>query len=207
MYPKKPRKARVQVFRESLEPPKWAADFLTQAGGLNRFGEPLFRLVWSNSRLGFVGGRFEDRDEHGYLIREVLALRTMPKYLNPDRWIVEQWLAPERYGSPEAWYKQTKEWGEEGNIAQMGPYPSRGDYELLSVLETPQREFVQVERWILEGALWALRRAKQVSYAEGVRRRKEAAAKKRQADLAYSREMLNEATMPVANDGMMVTVL
>jgi hypothetical protein len=199
------RSHKIKILRESHPTPDWAAELLRNIGGLNRFGEANFRLIWGWNRLEWIGGKFEDRDEEGVLIREVLAMRREPRYAAVNRWLIEQWLPPKC--SPEAWYKQTQEWGEEGNIPQLGPYPSRGEYELLSVLETEQQEFVQVERWLLEGAVWALRRAKKVSYQEGVRRRKEIAKKKRRDDAAYAHQYLNEATRPAFNEKMFVNVL
>ena len=198
---------RIRIIRESQTVPSWAAAMLTQSGGLNRFGEPKYRLVWSSTRLAWVAGKFEDRDDNGYLIRGVLASRLMPKYPNRDRWIIEQYLPPEAYGSPEGWWERTREWGEEGNLPQLGPYPSRGDYELACLVETRDGAFVQMEPYIIQDFFWQLRLAKMRTYAEGVRRAKERIAKEKQDYVAYNHEYLNEKTMPVANDSMMVTVL
>ena len=118
----------IRVLRETHEAPAWAEEFLTLVGGHNRFGEPNLRVVWSNSRLGLVGGRFEERDEEGTLLREVFKLQTMPKYPIEDRWLIEQWVAPEKFGTPQSWLAQTKpaaDYAEEGNIPQLGPYPDR----------------------------------------------------------------------------------
>jgi hypothetical protein len=199
--------ARIQIIRESHNPPPWAAEMLTRSGGLNLYGEPVYRLVWSNNRLAWVAGRFTDRNNEGYVIREVLAARMMPKYPVQNRWIIEQFLPAEKYGTPEGWYRNTKEWGEEGNLPQLGPYPSRGDYELACLIETPRREFVQVEPYIIEDFFWQLRLAKLTKYAENVRRRKEAAKREKEDFKKHAHEYLNETTMPVANDGMMVTVI
>jgi hypothetical protein len=201
------KRHRVQVFRESHATPTWAAAILTQSGGLNLYGEPLFRAVWSNNRLAWCAGRFEDRDNSGHLVREVLAARLMPKYPVESRWIIEQWLPAEKYGSRDNWWQNTREWGEEGNLPQLGPYPSRGDYELACLLETRVREFVQLEHWIIQDFFWQLKLAKMRSYAENVRRHKAAMAREKQEFKQYSHEYLNEQTMPVANDGMMVNVL
>jgi hypothetical protein len=198
---------RILVLRETHTPPDWATDFLTRAGGLNRFGEPNFRVIWGWNRLGWVGGRFTDHDGSGTVVREVLDVRLMPKYPCVNRWIVEQWLPPEKYGSPENWYRQTKEWGEEGNIPQLGPYPSRGDYELLCVLETPEQEFVQLTTSILDDVLVALRFAKARSYTESVIARKDAKAKQLRRDAKYAHAYLNEQTVPAFNEKMFVTVL
>lgn len=197
------------VLRDSCLPPREAVRLLTKIGGLNPFGEPNYRAVWSGQRFSWVAGLWTDRDSEGYVIREVLAARYTQKYPVFNRWILEQWLGPEKYGSPETWYRQTKEWGEEGNLPQLGPYPTRGDYELACLIETPppERAFVQLTSTLIEDFFWQLKLAKMRSYAENVRHRKEVAAKEKADFVKYSHELLNEETMPVANGGMMVTVL
>lgn len=123
---------------------------MAHIGGRNRFGGPNLRVVWSNSRLGLIGGKFEERDADGYLIREVFKLQRMPKYPIENRWIIELWYPPEHFGSPETWFKNTTEYREEGNIPQLGPYPVRGEYEFCSVLETWDGQFMQLQRHVLE---------------------------------------------------------
>jgi hypothetical protein len=220
MYPKRTRGANTNlwskliakgdVLRESHIPPGEAVRLLTKLGGLNRFGEAKYRAVWSNDRLSWVAGKFEDRNAAGELIREVLAARYMQKYPVFNRWIIEQWLAPEAYGTPETWWRSTREWGEEGNLPQLGPYPSRGDFEIACVMESHPssgQKFVQLTSTLIEEFFWLMNQAKMHRYRESVQRRKELAAKEKKDFVKYSHEYLNEATMPVANDGMMVTVL
>jgi len=107
------------------------------AGGLNLFGEPNFRCVWGWNRLDFIGGTWEDRDEHGVLLREVTEFRREPKYFPANRWHIERWMPPETYGTPKMWYGGTLG-------AELGPYPSRGDYEHCFTLETPEGGFLQL---------------------------------------------------------------
>ena len=173
----------IRVLRETHDTPAWAEEYLTRVGGLNRFGEPNLRVVWSNSRLGFVGGKFEERDEEGALIREKFALDFMPKYPIEDRWIVEQWLAPEKFGTPQSWMAATKDYVGEGNIPQLGPYPSRGEYQLSCVLETTDGQFLQLQRWILEDFWLQFRRKRELSYLAGLMLEKQAIQKKKQKQL------------------------
>src|SRR6267378_3680819 len=97
----------IQVVRETHDTPEAVAHRLQRAGGINRFGEANYRAVWGWNRLAWIGGRFEDRDEHGALLRERIELRKEPKYPAVNRWHIERWLPPETYGSPRAWYAQT----------------------------------------------------------------------------------------------------
>jgi hypothetical protein len=140
----------IRVLRETHEPPPSVAHRLHLAGGSNRFGEPNYRAVWGWSRLGWVGGKWEDRNDAGDLVREVVELRYVPKYAPHDRWHIERWLPPEAYGSPRDWYGQTIELAGGRNIPALGPYPDRGEYEHCFTLEDPQGRFVQLTPTVAE---------------------------------------------------------
>jgi hypothetical protein len=132
----------IRVIRETHDTPENVAHRLARAGGTNRYGEPNYRAIWGWNRLAWIGGKFEDRDEHGALLRERVELRKEPKYPAVNRWHVERWLPPETYGSPRAWYAQTIERENGISIPALGPYPSRGEYEHCFTLETPRGEFL-----------------------------------------------------------------
>jgi hypothetical protein len=135
----------IHILRETHEAPADVALELALAGGRNSFGEANYRAVWGWSRLDWIGGKWEDRDPmSGALVREVVELRREPKYLPHDRWHIERWMPAESYGSPAEWHAQTLEIANGRNIAALGPYPSRGDYEHCFTLEGPRGEFVQL---------------------------------------------------------------
>jgi hypothetical protein len=140
----------IRVTRERHEAPECVAQRLESAGGRNRYGEANYRVVWGWNRLAWIGGKFEDRDERGNLIREVVELRQEPKYPQLNRWHVERWVPPEAYGSPRAWYAQTVERGGGVSVPSLGPYPERGEYEHCFTLEGPCGEFVQLTPTIVE---------------------------------------------------------
>jgi hypothetical protein len=134
----------IRVIRETHDVPADVARELAVAGGRNPYGEPHYRAVWGWSRLDWIGGKWEDRDTAGNLVREVVELRREPKYAPHDRWHIERWMPPESYGSPAEWHAQTLEIANGLNIPALGPYPSRGDYEHCFTLEGPRGEFVQL---------------------------------------------------------------
>lgn len=134
----------VEIIRETHDAPCDVARELALAGGLNLFGEPIYRAVWGWSRLDWIGGKWEDRDAAGNLVREVVELRREPKYAPHDRWHIERWMPAESYGSPTEWRAQTLEIANGRSIPALGPYPSRGDYEHCFTLEGPRGEFVQL---------------------------------------------------------------
>jgi len=167
----------IQVLRETHEASCAVDDALRLAGGCNRFGEANYRAVWGWSRLGWIGGKWEDRDGAGDLVREVVELRLEPKYTPHNRWHIERWLPAESYGSPEQWYAQTLEIENGRNIAALGPYPSRGEYEHCLTLEGPRGEFVQLTPTVarhvarlIEASRHAPRVKRREALAERVRR-------------------------------------
>ena len=134
----------ISVLRETHLTPRFVDEALRLAGGCNRFGEPNYRAVWGWSRLDWIGGKWEDRDSNGALVREVVELRREPKYTPHNRWHIERWLPPESYGSPEQWHAETIEIENGRSVPALGPYPSRGDWEHCFTLEGPRGEFVQL---------------------------------------------------------------
>jgi hypothetical protein len=161
--------AVIRVLRETHEAPAAIRERVAAVGGLNRFSEPNFRVVWGGSRLAWIGGRWTDRDAHGNVVREAVELRRVPKYVPADRWHVERWTPPESYGSPEQWYAQTIEVEDGIRIPALGPYPSRGEYEHCFTLEGTRREFIPLSPaacdWIVRAVEWARRQPSQAKRA------------------------------------------
>jgi hypothetical protein len=141
---------------------------VTRAGGLNRFDEPNFRIVWGASRLSWIGGRWLDRDASGNVVRETVELRKVPKYLPLERWHVERWLPPEAYGSPDEWYRRTAEMQDGFSIPALGPFPSRGEYEHCFTLERGGG-FLPLDAtvcdWVVRAIEWARRQPAQSARA------------------------------------------
>ena len=132
----------IHILRETHEAPASLQLRLARAGGLNRYGEPNFRVVWGWSRLTWIGGKWTDTDAHGNVTREVIELREVPKYFPFDRWHIERWMPPESYGSPQQWYAQTIERADGISIPALGPYPRRGEFEHCFTLQGPRNEFI-----------------------------------------------------------------
>lgn len=157
----------IQVIRETHEAPPAIRERLARAGGTNRFDEPNFRVVWGGSRLGWIGGRWVDRDAHGNVIRESIEMRREPKYVPVNRWHIERWVPPEAYGSPQQWYAQTTELEDGVRIPALGPYPSRGEYEHCFTLAGAQGEFLQLTPtacdWIARAIQWARRQPSMIA--------------------------------------------
>lgn len=151
----------IRVTREIHEADASVCERLARAGGVNLFGEPNFRVVWGGSRLGWIGGRWTDRDAHGNVIRERIELRQEPKYVPENRWHIERWMPPDTYGTREEWYTRTIETEDGIRVPALGPYPSRGDWEHCFTLEKADGEFMplspEVCDWVARAIDWARR--------------------------------------------------
>jgi hypothetical protein len=133
---------------EKRDTPQWATDRVAKLGGNNRFGEPMFRIVWGANRFHAVGGKFKkvvmvDVDDSVPIIGEpkrqvpivleVMEERQLLKYF-PARWWLEKWCPPELYGSSEEWYEAIAEAKANEMPYDASDYPSRGDYEATTFL-------------------------------------------------------------------------
>jgi hypothetical protein len=175
----------IRVTREQHEAPEAVRRRLEIAGGRNRFGEANYRAVWGWSRLAWVGGKWEDRNAAGELLRECVELRQVPKYAPYDRWHIERWLPPEAYGSPRAWYAQTMERGDglaAASIPALGPYPGHGEYEHCFTLEDSRGQFVQLTPTVAESIARAIEAGRRASAAE---RRKAIEERERRSEREY----------------------
>lgn len=140
-------KSRTTEQIEHHDCPKHVAEELRLAGGLNRFGEPNFRVVWGYDRIVPIHGEWQEFEQFictltdkftGFsesrpatrLVRSVVETRMVPKYLPGNCWHLEMWRPPEEYGSPEEWGKAGQEVIGLSTIDTSGPYPERGEYEL-----------------------------------------------------------------------------
>ncbi len=101
--------------------------------GKNPYGEPLYRCVWGNARMDWIGGKWEnDKTDAGLLLPPWVGVKKAPRYFGPgaNRWHLEQWKpAP---CSPEDWEKHFTEFIDGTRVEMLGPYPSRGDYEAIA---------------------------------------------------------------------------
>ena len=196
----------IVVVRETHDTPENVAQRLARAGGLNRFGEPNYRAVWGWNRLAWIGGKFEDRDEHGALLRERIELREEPKYPALNRWHIERWLPPEAYGSPRQWYAQTIERENGISIPALGPYPSRGDYEHCFTLEGPRGEFLQLTPTVAEHVARAIEFSRGLSRAKSRAHLYNRAQRQEQHYETWAYDVLDDA-VPSFHKQPFVTVL
>lgn len=96
---------------------------VTHVGGINRYGEPNFKIVWGEAHVSRAGGYWEQEGFTGY--RDV--------YLNDTPcWLLLEWHDPVEYGSPTLWYMDN--YDEATGLQTLGEFPYKGKYEVLFIL-------------------------------------------------------------------------
>jgi hypothetical protein len=102
---------------ERIRPPEEYVEHLTRIGGINRFGDPNFILVWGQTRTWKIFGT-DARGRKGQ--------HTVLQFGGVPAWHLMAWKPPETWGTPELWYALT--WDPESKTHGLGDFPWRGDY-------------------------------------------------------------------------------
>jgi hypothetical protein len=163
---------RVQVLRETREPEPGIQAHIDRNLGVNRFGGPLYRVVWGYNRLEWIAGLFTRFDDAGRFLREEYGdfLELKYSYLGKERinrWMVERWFAPEEYGTREMWDFETHEIEGFREFAAVGPYPGRGDYELVQVVEDlTEGLYVGLDPEIVDFLIWRCQETREIDDAK-----------------------------------------
>ena len=101
--------------------PEWFQERLTRVGGLNKYNQPNFKLVWGESEAMRDGGYFV---KDGYL-----GYRDVPAIGGEKTWALMMWEPAEKHGTPYRWYKDNTD--EVTGLVTLGQYPYHGRYRVL----------------------------------------------------------------------------
>lgn len=98
-------------------------DRITRAGGLNRYGQPNFIIVWGQSWTVRRGGIWNNADGSYF--------RGYCDVVEDGRpcWVLKQWNPPEFYGSSTLWFMENRD--ENTGMQLLGDFPWRGQYETI----------------------------------------------------------------------------
>jgi hypothetical protein len=115
---------------ERLQPPAHFQERMTRAGGLNRYGQPNFRLAWAQTETTRQGGRWEAEGEWFTGYRDVLLGDGLP------HWMLLQWADAGKSASMPhlpaesdgAWYDANR--CPVTGLSLLGGYPYRGSYQI-----------------------------------------------------------------------------
>jgi hypothetical protein len=122
--------------------PPWFQAELTRIGGVNQFGEPIFKLVWSTTEQMTIGGKWAKTGFVGY--------KHAPLIPGEPCWTLLVWEPAEVCGGGyEAFMRDYRD--EETGLLQCGGYPKYGAYRVLQ--KFLHREIVQQakERHYMDG--------------------------------------------------------
>lgn len=101
--------------------------------GQNRFGENLYRVVWAPERRHIVYGEWPDGGKRA---------EWAPAYPHAGKnWVLERWMEPFEYTgcTAEVWNM---------TMTMLGPYPDRGEYDLVHVFDPVQPDDISIEELI-----------------------------------------------------------
>jgi hypothetical protein len=101
---------------ERRRPPEEYVEHIARVGGINRFGDPNFRVVWGETAIETYWG---DDEVSGFGQHQKM------RYGVPA-WHLEEWKPPECFGTPELWYAMS--WDPLANTHILGEFPWRGLY-------------------------------------------------------------------------------
>jgi hypothetical protein len=105
--------------------PQWLTDRILRVGGLNRYGEPNYRLAWSQSETHRAGGCWAD---HYIGYRRVYLANEQPNPPKKGYWMLLEWDAPETFGGEGLYYFLHRD--DTNGLCNIGPYPHRGRYKI-----------------------------------------------------------------------------
>jgi len=175
-------------------------DRLTQVGGTNDYGEPLFRLVWSQGGGDYAvyraGGAWEIEGlptRIGY--RDLLIGSGIPC------WALIQWHPAIHYGTPELYYVQN--FDQDTGLQILAEYPYFGKYELLYNLRWTEHvgnrlvfESMPLNSFLLDTVVPIITQAKEISWEETKAAMLDQKAKEDQADIDMIADVMQSNAIP-----------
>lgn len=128
---------------------KWVNKLLETSGGKNRYGENMYRIVWSEETFKWA---YE---------------KQIKKYGEGKcRWILEKWMAPETYDKV-SWEAAT-EIINNTVVSVLGPFPERGDYEHVYTFEGFEGQYCPVESGIVDVLVRCIEAGKMLTPGERI---------------------------------------
>ena len=173
---------------------------LTAIGGVNRYDEPNFLLVWSQGgcpeatyRAGGAWAGEEQVSCTGY--RDLLVGGGVPC------WALMQWHDALEYGTPEIYYVQN--YDEETGLQTLGEYPYSGRYQMLYNLRwcemqngKMQFEMMPLNSFLLETVVPIITAAKDISWEKTKAVMDDLTERENQADIDMIEDVMRSNAMP-----------
>lgn len=149
--------------------------------GTNLYDESIYRVIWSDSRLAMSGGKhriYEGRPSKDNVVnargkdpnqlREEIGYKWVPLYPGIHAWVLEKWKSALSFTgmTPETWAWQTKDL--ETGLLELGPYPSRGDYQdsFIFPAEPGWSAVAEAISWVEKGQTFTFEEHRQATLKE-----------------------------------------
>lgn len=184
---------------ELYECPAWFQERLTEIGGVNKFDDPNFRVVWAQGGqpecLYRAGGHWHVDGQASYKgYRDLLLGGGTPS------WLLLQWADATHYGTPESYYVSTHD--DETEMQDLGEYPYFGRYKLLynmcwrDMSQGKMRvEGMELNTFVLDTIVPIIMEAKEISRDQTLAAMKGLKEKEDQDDLAMVEDCMRDAKM------------
>jgi len=151
--------------------------------GLNPWGEPLYRVAWSESRYKIVGGEFHD----GF--RVVREYRQVPMYRAVARWVLESWKPTPV--SPSQWERD--ELDPISGLLKSGPYPYRGEYWGNIVIQQPNGDYLELSPGLVRYFATLIDRSREITPWESFLANRDAVEEREKALSKLRRDIISDA--------------
>jgi hypothetical protein len=148
--------------------PQEYQDRLTDIGGVNRYDEPNFLLVWGqggDEQARFRAGGAWEADG----VPSFIGYRDLLIGSGQSCWCLLQWHDPLEYGTPEIYYVQN--YNEYTGLQDLGEFPYKGRYQMLYSLCYRERrgnemhiERMPLNNYLLETIIPIITHAKQIGW-------------------------------------------
>ena len=182
---------------QQYECPEWFQEKLTEIGGVNKFDEPIFRVVWGQGGqpecLYRAGGHWHVEGQPSFIgYRDLLIGGGTPS------WCLLQWHDAVEFGTPESYYVAMCD--EETNLSDLGEYPYFGRYRMLynmcyraMIKGKMEIEAMPLNSFVLDAIVPIIMEAKDISYETTMAAMKGLKEQEDQADLAMVEDAMRSS--------------
>ena len=109
--------------------PEAYREMLTRHVGVNRYGEPNFRIEWGQTFTYTAGGLWPKPHGDGYFgYRQLPLANSSFSGRGLPCWMILEWHPPEDYGSAAGYYYDNRD--DLTGLQSLGEYPWKGRYEI-----------------------------------------------------------------------------
>jgi hypothetical protein len=144
--------------------------------GTNLYAEPLWRVVWGESRYFLAAGA----DGH---------FQWFPLYGVPF-WVLERWKSPEEWAGPRDQWLMQEQMG-----VKLGPYPDRGEYDCSFIFQDNGKPY-EPTRGAIESVIRMVEAGRSISFMEKRAALRADIDRKREAQLQRGIDIYNDAQGP-----------